>query len=91
MAFHHGDLGAFGEKIPADMDGYVPEAGDNPWQFAVDHGGQRTHDQDGELNEYGEWWEGVGFFLWLGEAIAATTRSVEALAEWQDQEPFGGR
>jgi hypothetical protein len=84
VAFHRGNLGAFGTNVVADTNGYVPEAGDSPWQFAIDHG-QRTHDDDGNLTAYGEWWENIGFPLWLDGATAATTRSIEALTEWFDQ------
>jgi hypothetical protein len=83
MAFHKSNLGAFGESLPSDMDGYMPEENDDVWQFAVDHGGHRTHDDAGDLTEYGQWWEEEGFDEWLAEAVQATTQAVEALENWQ--------
>jgi hypothetical protein len=85
MAFHKSNLGSFGEGLPADMNGYVPEADDGPWDFAVDHGCESTHDEDGELTEYGEWWEEEGFPQWQADAIAATQASEEACGQWQEE------
>ena len=83
MSFHKSNLGAFGEGLPADMDGYVPEADDGPWDLAVDHGAKATHNEDGSLTEYGEWWEEDGFPKWQAEAIEATRQAEAALVDWQ--------
>lgn len=83
MAFHRTNLGSFAGGIRADMSGYVPEATDGPWDLSVDHGTERTHDADGELTEYGQWWEEEGYPEWQAEAIAATESATAALAEWQ--------
>lgn len=83
MAFHKSNLGSFGANLQSDMDGYVPEADDDPWQFSVDHA-ERTHDESGELTEYGQWWEDEGFPEWRDEAVAATERSIAALTDWQE-------
>lgn len=85
MAYHKSNLGAFGGSITSDMDGYIPEAGDGPWDLAVDHGGLATRDEDGELTEYGEWWEEEGFPEWQEQAIAATEQASEACSEWQEE------
>lgn len=83
MAYHVSNLGAFGDESLADMNGYIPEDGDGPWDFAVDHGGRETHDEDGDLTEYGEWWEEEGFPDWVEKCERATKRSARALNKWQ--------
>jgi len=87
MAFHKTNFGGFGGNLPCDMDGYVPEADDDdPWGFAIDHGGQATHDEDGDTTPYGEWWEEDGFPAWRDDAVQATRRARRALREWQEAE-----
>ncbi len=57
MAFHISNLGAFGggNALHADMDGYVPQEDDGPWDLAYDHGCQASHadweDQPSRLRE----------------------------------------
>lgn len=85
MSFHASNLGRFGDGLRTDMNGKVPEADDGPWDFAVDHGAERTHTENGGLTEYGEWWEKEGFPAWQAEALEATERSMKALAEWQEK------
>jgi len=34
--FHQSNLGAFAPVSCADMDGYIPEAGDGPWDLSYD-------------------------------------------------------
>lgn len=81
--FHYSSMGEYA-PITRDMDGYVPEAGDGPWDFAVDHGTERTHDDGGELTEYGQWWEEEGFPQWRDRAIEETKFAEEGLAQWQE-------
>lgn len=83
MAWHKSNLGMYGEGLPADMDGFIPQAGDEAFDLNVDHGAERTHGDDGELTEYGQWWEDEGFPEWQAAAIAATEKAEAALAEWQ--------
>ena len=83
MAFHKTNLGSFGANIQTDMDGYIPEASDGPWDFAIDHGTQQTHNEDGSLTEYGEWWAEDGFAAWRDAAIAGAKSATEALDAWQ--------
>lgn len=71
MAFHKSNMGSYGSST-CDMNGYVPEATDGPWDFAIDHRTERTHDEDGELTEYGQWWEEEGFPEWRDMAIEET-------------------
>jgi hypothetical protein len=84
MPFHKSNLGSFGEGVQADMNGYVPTADDGPWDFAIDHGSERTHDGDGNLTEYGEWWEEEGFPEWQAKAVEATRKAEAGIREWQD-------
>lgn len=83
MSFHKSNLGSFGGSLRADMDGYVPEATDGPWDLNFDHGSERTHDSAGNLTEYGEWWEEEGFPEIRDAAVAATTEAEAGLAGWQ--------
>lgn len=85
--FHRTNLGMYG-NLPSDMDGYVPEDQDGPWDFNIDHGSERTHDENGELTEYGEWWENEGFPEWKAEAIASTAESEKELDEWRHANVF---
>lgn len=82
--FHKTNLGAYGENLTADMNGYVPEATDGPWDFTLDHT-ERTHDDAGNLTEYGQWWEDEGYPEWRDAAVAATRQATEALGRWQDR------
>ncbi len=85
MAFHISNFGSFGGGLQADMNGYVPEATDGPFDLAYDHGTERTHDAEGNLTEYGEWWVEERFPEIREEAIAATAEAQERLHEWQTE------
>lgn len=82
--FHKSNYGAFG-NVPCDKDGYVPEAEDTAFAFEIDHGAERTHNDDGTLTEYGQWWKEDGFPEWRDRAIEATAEASAALIEWQQQ------
>ena len=83
--FHFSNFGCYAPAT-RDMDGYVPEATDaDPFAFAIDHGTERTHDADGNLTEYGEWWAEEGFAEWRDKAVAETDEAAEALEEWREQ------
>lgn len=84
MPFHKSNYGAFGANLPADMDGYVPEPGDNPFRGKWDHGSERTHDENGELTEYGQWWEEEGFPELLERVEKAKKESDAQLEKWRD-------
>lgn len=75
MAFHKSNLGCFGENLPCDMDGYVPEAEDTIDMFTVDLVGE---DQQ-------EWWKEDDFEEWRNAAVAKTAEALTALAKWQKQ------
>lgn len=85
MAYHKSNLGGFGYGVQADMNGYVPEEGDGPFALSYDHGTELTHDEYGELTEYGEWWVEDGYPEILAAAIKATAAAVKGLSEWQDK------
>lgn len=82
--FHYSNMGSFAPSI-RDMNGYVPEATDGPWEFAIDYGGQATHNEDGSLTDYGEWWEEEGFLAWRDVAVRETEKAIVALARWQGE------
>lgn len=85
MSYHKSNLGSFGGGIQADMNGYVPEATDGPWDLDYNHSTERTHNDDGSLTEYGEWWEDERFPEIQAAAIAATAKAEAALAAWQTE------
>ena len=82
-AFHRTNLGTFGESLPADSNGYVPDATTGPWELTYDHGTASTHAEDGSLTEYGAWWEAEWPVL-VDEAIRATEEAQANLSEWQN-------
>jgi hypothetical protein len=87
MAFHKSNYGSFGGSLPCDVHGFVPEARDGPWDLDFDHGSQRTHEDDGSLTEYGEWWKEEGFPELKERAVNATEVAEKELRKWQE----GGR
>jgi len=84
MAYHKSNLGSFGSTVQADMDGYVPTAETGPWELSYDHGSEVTHDAEGNLTEYGEWWEDERFPEIKDEAVAATQVAEAGISEWRD-------
>lgn len=85
MAFHISNLGAFGGGLNHDMAGFVPETNDDPWTLEYDHGGQATHDEHGELTEYGKWWEEDRWPEIVAEAVKATEKAKARINVWQDE------
>jgi len=81
--YHVSNLGCYGPRQHADMSGYVPEATDGPWDLDYDHGMERTHDDEGNLTEYGEWWEYDRWPEIRDTAVKATKEAEQALIEWQ--------
>ena len=79
--FHKTSYGNF--SLPCDMDGFVAEANDGPWHFAIDHGAEKTHDDTGKLTQYGTWWEEEGFPAWRDAAISATEKANKALQDFR--------
>ena len=83
MAFHESNLGAFGGQVSSDINGYVPTVETGPWDLTYDHGTEETHDNDGDLTAYGEYWESDRFPEIKAEAIKATEAAEAAVAEWR--------
>jgi len=73
--YHISNLGLNSNQCPhTDIEGYVPTEDDGPFDLTFDHGSESTHDEDGELTEYGQWWEDEG---WPEKVAAATQWSHE--------------
>ena len=85
MAFHKSNFGAFGGGLHADMNGYVPEEDDGPFDLSYDHGSERTHNDDGTLTEYGEWWVEDRWPEIVADAIEATQEAQDDLHEWRKE------
>ena len=83
MAFHKSSLGSFGANLTADIDGYVPTADTTTWELTYDHGTDRTHDDGGNLTEYGDWWESERFPEIRAKAITATAEAEARVAKVQ--------
>jgi hypothetical protein len=73
MAFHMSTLGSFGNSLYqwADLEGYVPQAGDKPEDLTYP-------DEDGEFGDE-EW------TLWVSQAVAATERAEASLKRWRER------
>ncbi len=84
MAFHQSNFGALAGGLRADIDGYVPEAGDGPFAGNWDHGTERTHNVDGSLTEYGQWWVEQGYPELLASNIEATAEAQESLHKFAE-------
>jgi len=72
MTFHKSNLGSRGLRIVSDLHGFVPTESTDAWELEYDHGGESTHDDDGELTEYGEWFEDSRFPEIKAQAIQET-------------------
>jgi hypothetical protein len=85
MSFHVSNFGAAGKCLAAfaDLRGMVPEHGDGAWTLSYDHGAESTHSDNGELTDYGEWWEADRWPEIVAEAVRATEEAGTALREWQ--------
>lgn len=88
MSYHISNLGTFGNGITTDMEGYVPEPGDDWRDMRFDLGSDDpdaegiSEEERAERLEYieREWWPGV-----IAEAQVATAAAHAALEEWQDE------
>lgn len=83
-SIHVSTLGSFAPKGRyIDLDGYIPTEDCGPWELRYDHGTEDTHDADGDLTEYGDWWESEWLDI-VDEAVAATEAAAAAVQEWRD-------
>ncbi len=82
MAFYKSNLGHFGEQLPCDLNGRVPETGDEPTDFTWDHDEFTT-----DFDEAGNGYEGFADEQWstfVAETAELTRRAEEALDEWRE-------
>jgi len=88
---HITNFGSFGGPLEslADQNGFIADDETGPWDLRYDHA-ESTHDDDddgdGELTEYGEWWEAVGFEEHQDRCIAALARVNAAMNAWHREE-----
>lgn len=77
--FHYTNFGSYGEQLKkyADMDGYVPESGDELSQFTFASG---LFD-DGDCEAIEDAW-----FDFVAEAVSATCDAEKALIAWRQEE-----
>jgi hypothetical protein len=75
MAFHKSNLGSFGDSVPCDIDGYIPQDGDTLGNFRLDFAN----------SEEREYWEDEGFGEWVASAVAATAEAEQHLEVWRRQ------
>ncbi len=83
--FHKSHLGLFGDSIPCDLDGQVPEEGDLPTTFRFDH-----DDFVADFDDNGDGYEGYAQEVWqafVDSAIEQTEKAKEALSEWRESTP----
>ena len=73
--FHKSNLGSFGENLPCDRQGYVPESDDSPDDF----------DMEFCDREEKEWWQAEEFPRWVEGAVSATEEALKELHQWQNK------
>jgi len=61
MPIHKNNFGSFANDIQTDINGYIPIDSDEAFDLDYDHGCELTHDENGELTEYGDWFENDRF------------------------------
>ena len=67
--FHKTNLGQFGESLPCDLDGYVPEVNDTPGDFRWD-----GMDDEWTLEEWASF---------VTDAVRETREAERALDRWR--------
>lgn len=81
MAFHKSNFGTFGESLPCDLNGYVPEEGDSPDEFSFDH-----DNFSADYDQHGNGYEGAADDAWaefVSAAVTATEEAQAALDRWR--------
>lgn len=79
--FNTSILGKYGDFIPRDSDGNIPEFGDTPDQFVypvLDYAGDEVENAYVSGN-FSEWWLNKGFKEWVNEAKYAMQKVVKKL------------
>ena len=82
MAFHKSQFGEFGKNLPCDLNGFVPTEDTGPWDLAYDHGSESTHNSEGSMTEYGQWWEDE-WDTKVTDAVVATAEAEKELEKWR--------
>lgn len=83
MAIHITNFGKFETYVYeyADMDGYIPQEGDDWKEMNFDLSGEDLSDPE-VLEYYEEWWP-----EFVENATAAVDEALAALEEWQENNP----
>lgn len=68
--------------MPRDKNGMIPEEGDAPWDLDWYHGEDETHDEWGNLTDYGRWWESEGFPDQKALAVRLLNEDLRMEIEW---------
>jgi len=76
--FHHTKFGKFGDSLPADLDGNVPEEGDDWREMNWDHGGEDISDAAVAERLDRQWWPAV-----VAEAVQKSVEATAALKKWK--------
>ena len=83
--FHKSEFGHFGDNLPCDLNGFVPEPGDSPDGFVWDHD-DFTEDFDKDGNGYAgyakETWEDFVRF-----ADSKTHHATVRISGWRETNP----
>lgn len=80
--FHWTHFGAHGKALPRDLDGFVPEQGDDPTQFNFGHDDFVT-----DFDNNGDGHEGCAAEAWeefVSRAVEATSAAEAATVEWRE-------
>lgn len=80
--FHRTCFGALGNALPSDLDGFVPEPGDDPMKFNFDH-----DDFVVDFDDNGDGYEGCAAEAWeefVSRAVEATSAAEAATVEWRE-------
>jgi len=83
MAFHKTNRGIFGATLTSDINGFVPTENTGAWDLTYDHGTEQTHDENGNLTDYGDWWETERFPEIKTAAIKAAGTAGTRCNDWQ--------
>lgn len=86
--FHYSHLGSFGSNLPRDINGYVPEKGDDWRDMRFDLGSDLSPDaaknkrdrKERETFLDDEWWP-----EFVADAVRRTEEASAALDEWRER------
>ena len=81
MSFHKSNFGSFGEGLPCDLNGFVPEDGDDAASF--DFGDDRF---TADFDKHGNGYEGYAEESWrefVADAVEKTANAAVELEMWR--------